>query len=325
VDEANDLASSPNLGRCQHKRIFENQSRKTYAEISITIDEHLSSSLSRNPWGNLGELSGCARGLDSVGLLCDLVLVKTAGVLPPSQHKLGIMLRCLDNLLLDIDVDWRLDRAHESCAHVDALGAQGQRGSQTLSVCESARGDERNSEGLACARKEDEVRDVALANVSRALEAVDAEEVHAELDGALRVSDGRALVQDCGSDSLELLDNWARAVSCRLHNPDALIDDNLCVCAIVRWDHCWEESDVDTEWVLGEGLRLANLLTEVFRCWLCEGSEETETAGIGNSGGHFSVANPLHATLDNRNCERRLSAISSPQISDVKGLNRTYF
>ena len=94
-------------------------------------------------------------------------------------------------------VDGRFDGAHEARAHVYPLRAQGQRGRETLSVCEPPGRDERDTvETLSRPRKQDEVRDVAFADVSRAFEAVDGEEIDAEFDGALGVADGGAFVED---------------------------------------------------------------------------------------------------------------------------------
>jgi hypothetical protein len=59
--------------------------------------------------------------------------------------------------------------------------------------------------------------------VAGALEAVDGEEVDAELDGRLRVPDRGALVQDGRSGCLELPDDGAWAVTRRFNDPDSLI------------------------------------------------------------------------------------------------------
>lgn len=209
------------------------------------------------------------------------------------------MLGRLNDLVLNVDVDGRLDGAHEAGTHVDTLSAQAERSGQAVSVRESTGGDERDLEGLARAAQEDEVGEIALADVAGALEAVDGEEVDAELDGALGVADGGALMQDEGADSLELLDDGAGAVAGGLDDLDALVDDDLGVRAVVWGNHGGEEGDVHAEWVFGHGFAAADLLAQVFGCGLREGCEEAETAGVGDGGGHLSVADPLHATLDN--------------------------
>ena len=63
--------------------------------------------------------------------------------------------------------------------------------------------------------------------VTCALEAVDAEEVDAELDRAGRVPDRRAFVQDRAPGRFELLDDGARAVAGRFDDADAAVDDGL--------------------------------------------------------------------------------------------------
>ena len=87
------------------------------------------------------------------------------------------------------------------------------------------------------------------------------------------MSDGGALVEDDDTSGLQLLDDRARAVACRLDNVDALLDNDLGVRSIVWWDHGWEKCDVDTEWLARHLLRLPDLFSEVFWRWLCEGCE----------------------------------------------------
>lgn len=124
----------------------------------------------------------------------------------------------------------------------------------------------------------------AIINSPCALEAIDAEEVDTELDGALCVSNsgcarchhvsvcrthkdrrekgdssldggqkGRltALVQDDTPGLFQLPDDWAGAVASGLDNVDALVDDGLGIGAIVRRVEGRQEGDVDAEGVLG--------------------------------------------------------------------------
>ena len=272
---------------------------RTYTVVRVPIDEHLPPALPAHKRRHLLELSRGAFPLDLDGLLGDLVLIQAAGVPPPAQYELGIVLGRLHDLVLDVDVDGGLDGAHEARAHVDALGAQAQRGREALAVGETARGDERHLERLARAAQQDEVSDVALAHVAGALEAVDAEEVNAQVDGALGVPDRRALVQDDGVDGLELLDDGPRAVASRLDDLDALVDHHLCVCAVVRRRHGREECDVHAEGLVGHGLALPDLFPQVFWRGLCEGCEDAESASVTDCRGKLRVAYPLHATLNN--------------------------
>lgn len=263
MNKTNHLSGSPNLISHHSQYMCSLQIisyKKTYSEIDITIDEHLSSPLTRHPRCDLLKLARCAGRLNLERLDSSLVLVKSTGVLPPAQDELGVVLGRLDDLLLYVDVNGRLDGAHEAGTHVDTLGAQAERSSQALAVGESTGSDERNLEGLACAAQEDEVGEVALADMASALEAVDGEEVDAELNGALGMADGGALMQDEGADGLELLDDGARAVAGGLDDSDALVDDDLGVCAVVRRNHGGEEGDVHAEGVFGHGLAAADLL-----------------------------------------------------------------
>ena len=116
------------------------------------------------------------------------------------------------------------------------------------------------------------------------LEAVDAEEVDAELNSTEGVSDTCALVQDHTRwvGLFEHLDDWAWGVSGCLDDSDALVEDGLGVAWVVGWVHRWEESQVHAEWVAGHLLALSDLFAEVIWCWLCEGCDDTETTGIGD-------------------------------------------
>lgn len=106
-----------------------------------------------------------------------------------------------------------------------------------------------------------------------ALEAVNGQKVDTQLDGSLGVSDGSAFVQDYYVGSLELLDDRARAVSSRLDNLDALLNDDTCVCAIVWRDHGREKGQVDAKGVAGHGAASLNLFAEVFGRGLSEGGQ----------------------------------------------------
>ena len=133
-------------------------------------------------------------------------------------------------------MDRRLDRAHEAGTHIDALGPKRQRGREPLTVGEAAARDEGHAadEALPGAGQQDEVRDVRLADVAGALEAVDGEEVDAELRGAQRVPDRGAFVQDHAAGGLQLPDHGARTVAGGFHDADPGVDDGLRV-GVVVW------------------------------------------------------------------------------------------
>lgn len=266
----------------------------------VTILENLASSLARNVRRNLLELARLALALDLDGVGRDLVLEQPTGVLPPAQDKLRIGLLRVDNGLFDVLVDRGFHRAHESGAHVDALGTKAQRSSQALSVRETSRGNERNSHGLAGTGQQDEVGDVALANVAGAFEAVDGEEVDAELHGAQRVPDCGALVQNDtrGVGFLQLLDDGTWAVAGGLHNANALFQHYASVCGVVWGHHSRQKGEVDSEGVGSHCLAAADLFAKVFRCRLGQGCDETKTTSVGHGGCKLSVAHPHHAALD---------------------------
>src|SRR5690348_13555051 len=104
----------------------------------------------------------------------------------------------------------RLDSAHKAGSHVDTTSTQAQRGSKSVTVCETTAGDERNTECLARFAKKDEIRDIALSHVAGALESIDAQEVDTQLNSALRMTNRGALVQNNNSSFLELRDDRTR-------------------------------------------------------------------------------------------------------------------
>ena len=214
-----------------------------------------------------------------------------------------------DDCVFDLRVDRRLNCAHEPRPHVDPLRAQAQRCREPLPVREAARGDEGHCERLPRPAQEDEVRDIRFADVARAFEAVDREEIHTEFDGGLRVPNGGAFVEDGAVGGFELLDDWARAVAGGFDDRDAFVDDRLGVAVIVWGDQSGEKGKVDTEWVLGHGSASSNLLPKLIRGGLCEGGElypfntvpsnlhayksyNTKSSSIANGTGQFCVTDP---------------------------------
>lgn len=236
----------------------------TYPVIHIAVNKHLSPPLPAHIRRHLLELARRRLLLDLDGLLSDLVREQPRRILPPSQHELRIRLLRIYNRLLHFDMNRRLDRTHEPRPHVDALRAQTECRRETLAVREAPRRNEGDAEGLARSTQEDEVRNVRFADVTRTFEAVDGEEVDAQLDGGLGVADGSAFVEDDAVRGLELLDDRTGAVSCRLDDSDAFLDDDARVAGVVGWDQRGEECEVDAEGVLGHGPTSSDLLAEVF-------------------------------------------------------------
>lgn len=176
----------------------------------------------------------------------------------------------LDHGLLDVVVHVGLLGRHEHGAAVDALGAERDRRSETAPVADAARGDvgrldlagregelrcagggERlgGEESLRGRRKtahQEQATDVVLTRVSRALEAVDGEEVDADLLGGLGVTDARALVDDSQAVLLEVLDDGDRSgTTSRLGNLDPFLDDDLGVLVVRRGRDRGQEGEVD--------------------------------------------------------------------------------
>lgn len=170
-------------------------------------------------------------------------------------------------------VNGSFNRAHEPSTHVDTFGTKSQRSGKALAIGKSTRSDKRHAEFLARTAQKDEVGDIVLTDMTGTLEAVDREEVHAELDGGLSVADGRALVQDDGAGLLQLGDDGARIVASSLDDLDSFIDDDLGVGTVVGGNHGGEEGQVHTEGVLGHGATSADFFAEVFGGWLGKGSE----------------------------------------------------
>lgn len=209
--------------------------------VHVPVDKDLPPALSAHKRRHILEFPARTLPLGLDGLLGDFVAEEAARVAPPPQHELRVRLLGFDYGPLDVVVDGRFERAHEARAHVDALGPERQRCGEPLPVREAAAGDEGHLQALPGPAQQDEVCDVALAHVARALEAVDGEEVHTEVDGALRVPDRGAFVQDGAAGGFELLDNGARGVAGRLDNSDARVDDGLGVAVVVRRDEGGEE------------------------------------------------------------------------------------
>ena len=136
--------------------------RSTYTKVLVAVDEYLSATLTTNVRANaaLCKVAGGIGLLQSDCLLRNLVREQSRGVPPLPHDELSVVLRRLGDGDLDVVVDRGLDRAHEASAHVDALGTESERCSETLAVGEATGGDEGHAEDLAGAGQENEVGDV---------------------------------------------------------------------------------------------------------------------------------------------------------------------
>lgn len=135
-------------------------SRSPHAVFGVAVDEHLPATLAADVGGNLGELARFALAFDLERLLCDLVTVQAGGVAPAPQEQRRVRLLGLDDLFFDVVVYGALDGAQKPCSHIDAAGAEAERGSEALSVGETARRNERDLEGLPRPAEEDKVRNI---------------------------------------------------------------------------------------------------------------------------------------------------------------------
>ena len=241
--------------------------------ILITVQKHLSSPRTGYIRLHLLKLPCAALLLDLQRRLRDFIPEESGCVLPSPQYEVRVCLLGVYDRLLDVHVDWCLDRAHEACTHVYAFCAQRDRCGKTLAICKSTARDERDAEALSRAAQQDEVGDVVLAYMPRTLESVDAEEVNAELHGALGVADRGALVQDHCAVLLEHLYDWAGTVAGCLDDADALIYYDLGVLGVWGWVDRGEEGDVYAEGIFSHGLGFADFFAKVFGSWLSEGCQ----------------------------------------------------
>jgi hypothetical protein len=125
------------------------------------------------------------------------LLRHAGGVVQRAEDQVGAALVVGDDLLLDVLMDRASTGAHEAGAHVDAVGAQRQRGDQAAGVGEAAGGDHRDLHLVGGGRNQDEAGDVVLARVAGALEAVDADRVDADPTRAFTA--WRTATCTCGS------------------------------------------------------------------------------------------------------------------------------
>src|SRR3546814_6005102 len=114
-------------------------------------------------------------------LFADRALADAGGVLEAAEDQEAAALVIVDIGLLHIGVDRRFLRGAEAGAHVDALGAQAERGDEAAAVAEAARGEHRDLHLVGRRGDQDQPRDIILAGMARAFEAVDRDDVAARL------------------------------------------------------------------------------------------------------------------------------------------------
>src|SRR5258707_6749488 len=90
----------------------------------------------------------------------------TRGVAHGAENQLGLAFVVGDDLFLDQVMDRTLPGAHEPRAHVDAFGAERERGHQTAAVAKTARGNQRNFHLIGRHRNQDQAGGVVLAGMA---------------------------------------------------------------------------------------------------------------------------------------------------------------
>ena len=103
-------------------------------------------------------------------------------------------------------------------------------------------------------------RNVILARVTRAFEAIDRDRIDAHAFGRLCVAHGRAFVNDLDAMSLEMVDVLLRLVARRLHDLDAAIDNGLPVFGVRRRRDRRKDGEVHAEGAIGQASRAGDLL-----------------------------------------------------------------
>lgn len=162
--------------------------RRTHPIFDIARSENLPPPLPTNIRGHILKLPTHTLPLHLHRLPRNSIPKKPTRVPPPPKHQLRVLLPRLDNRLLHIPMNRRFNRAHKPGPHINPTSPQTQRGRQTLPVRKPARGNERHAleprplllprrlpprgKRLPRPTQQDEIRDVTLADMSRALEAV---------------------------------------------------------------------------------------------------------------------------------------------------------
>src|SRR6185312_3471556 len=145
----------------------------------------------------------------------------TRGVAHRAEDQLGLALVVGDDTLLDELVDRAFAGRHETRAHVDALGAERERGDEAAAVAETAGGDHRNLDLVGGRRDQDQAGRIVLAGMAGALKAVDRDRVDPHPLRREAVTDAGAFVDDLYAVFLELGDVFLRLVARGLHDLDA--------------------------------------------------------------------------------------------------------
>lgn len=77
-------------------------------------------------------------------------------------------------------------------------------------------------------------------------------------------------------------------VSSSLDHLDALLDNDVAILGVRRGGHGRQQSQVDAKGLVGHGAATTDLIAQVLRRRLGQGSQDSETTGVGDSRGELS-------------------------------------
>ncbi|MCY1304801.1 hypothetical protein D9M70_545700 [compost metagenome] len=114
------------------------------------------------------------------------------------------------------------------------------------------------------------------------------------------MADRHALVDHLHARSLGAGDMFLRVVAGGLQHLDAVLDDDIEVARVRRRVDRRQQRQVHAEWLVGHIAATADFLAQRLGGRLRQRGEDAQPAGVGDGRGHFRVADPLHAALDDR-------------------------
>ena len=136
--------------------------------------------------------------------------------------------------LLDIVVRRRLLRGNKARAHVDAVGAERQRGDKASPIRHAARSHKRDLQLLRDSRQQDHIGNVVFARMAAALEPVDADRIAPDPLGGQRMTHRGAFVNDLDPVRLQGRDVLRRVAARGFDDPHAAFDDCVDVFRVGR-------------------------------------------------------------------------------------------
>ena len=228
------------------------------------------------------------------------VLGDASAILELAEDEVGAALVIVDQELLHILVDRRLDRGAEAGAHIDAFRAQRQRGGEAAAVAKATAGDHRDAELVGRRRDQDEAGNIVLAGMAGAFETVDRDGIDAHPLGREGMADGGAFMDDDDAMRLEIIDMFLRLVAGGLDDLDAAVDDRLAILRIGRRIDRGQDGEVHAQGLVRHRPAAVDLAAQIVRRRLGQGGKDAQAPGIGDGGGQFGAADPHHAALHDR-------------------------